>query len=113
VNRDTIGFGLGAKPCINIYGFCVGDPATDPQLYRGKDKKNPVLSPRQIFEGVVRGVGTGGNCSGIPTPQGFCYFDNRYAGKPLVFAGTVGVMPRMLGEKTLVREEGGGPATSS
>ena len=23
VNRDTIGFGLGAKPCINIYGFCV------------------------------------------------------------------------------------------
>ena len=36
VNRDTIGFGLGAKPCINIYGFCVGDPDTDPSLYRGK-----------------------------------------------------------------------------
>ncbi len=105
VNRDTIGFGLGAKPCINIYGFCVGDPATDPQLFRGKDKKNPVLSPRQIFEGVVRGVGTGGNCSGIPTPQGFCYFDNRYAGKPLVFAGTVGVMPRMLGEKPLYEKK--------
>ena len=105
VNRDTIGFGLGAKPCINIYGFCVGDPATDPQLYRGKDKKNPVLSPRQIFDGVVRGVGTGGNCSGIPTPQGFCYFDNRYAGKPLVFAGTVGVMPRMLGEKNLYEKK--------
>ena len=53
-----------------------------------------MLSPRQILDGVVRGVGVGGNCSGIPTPQGFCYFDNRYAGKPLVFAGTVGVMPR-------------------
>ncbi|MDD1703201.1 MAG: AIR synthase related protein [Methanoregula sp.] len=105
VNRDTIGFGLGAKPCINIYGFCLGDPAADPQLYRGKDKKNPVLSPRQIFEGVVRGVGTGGNCSGIPTPQGFCYFDNRYAGKPLVFAGTVGVMPRKLGEKNLYEKK--------
>ncbi|NLE27989.1 MAG: phosphoribosylformylglycinamidine synthase, partial [Clostridiaceae bacterium] len=24
VNRDTIGFGLGAKPCINIYGYCTG-----------------------------------------------------------------------------------------
>ena len=94
VNRDTIGFGLGAKPCINIYGFCVGDPATDPKLYRGRDGTSPILSPRQILDGVVRGVGVGGNCSGIPTPQGFCWFDDRYAGKPLVFAGTVGVMPR-------------------
>jgi len=94
VNRDTIGFGLGAKPCMNVYGFCVGDPAADIKLFRGKDRKNPVLSPRQILDGVVRGVGVGGNCSGIPTPQGFCYFDNRYAGKPLVFAGTVGVMPK-------------------
>jgi phosphoribosylformylglycinamidine synthase len=94
VNRDTIGFGLGAKPCINIYGFCVGDPASDPKLFRGRDCASPILSPRQILDGVVRGVGVGGNCSGIPTPQGFCWFDDRYAGKPLVFAGTVGVMPR-------------------
>ncbi len=93
VNRDTIGFGLGAKPCINVYGYCVGDPESAPDLYRGKNRSNPILSPRQILDGVVRGVGTGGNCSGIPTPQGFCYFDNRYMGKPLVFAGTVGVMP--------------------
>lgn len=94
VNRDTIGFGLGAKPCINIYGFCVGDPDAAVPLFRGKDRTNPVLPPRQILDGVVRGVGAGGNCSGIPTPQGFCWFDNRYAGKPLVFAGTVGIMPR-------------------
>ena len=93
VNRDTIGFGLGAKPCINFYGYCVGDPDTDPELFRGKDRTNPILSPRQILDGVVRGVGVGGNCSGIPTPQGWCWFDNRYSGKPLVFAGTVGVMP--------------------
>ncbi len=94
VNRDTIGFGLGAKPCINIYGFCVGDPESDPDLYRGPDRSNPILSPRKILEGVVHGVGVGGNCSGIPTPQGFVWFDDRYIGKPLVFAGTVGVMPR-------------------
>jgi phosphoribosylformylglycinamidine synthase len=94
VNRDTIGFGLGAKPCINFYGYCVGDPDCDPALFRGKNRSTPILSPRQILDGVVRGVGVGGNCSGIPTPQGWCWFDNRYVGKPLVFAGTVGVMPR-------------------
>ena len=94
VNRDTIGFGLGAKPCINIYGFCVGDPDSNPALYRGKDHSNPILSPRRILDGVVSGVGVGGNCSGIPTPQGFVWFDDRYVGKPLVFAGTVGIMPR-------------------
>ena len=93
VNRDTIGYGLGAKPCINFYGYCVGDPDYDPALFRGMNKSTPVLSPRQILDGVVRGVGVGGNCSGIPTPQGWCWFDSRYSGKPLVFAGTVGVMP--------------------
>jgi phosphoribosylformylglycinamidine synthase len=94
VNRDTIGFGLGAKPCINVYGYCVGDPDTEIHLYRGKDKTNPILSPRKILDGVVHGVGVGGNCSGIPTPQGWCWFDSRYGGKPLVFAGTVGILPR-------------------
>ena len=64
-----------------------------------------MLSPRQILDGVVRGVGVGGNCSGIPTPQGFCYFDNRYAGKPLVFAGTVGVMPRVANSVRLYEKK--------
>jgi len=94
VNRDTIGFGLGARPCLNYYGYCTGDPDTSPELFRGKNRVNPILSPRQILDGVVRGVGVGGNCSGISTPQGWCYFHERYAGKPLVFAGTVGIMPR-------------------
>lgn len=105
VNRDTIGFGLGAKPCINIYGFCVGDPESSPALYRGKDKTNPILSPRKILDGVVAGVGEGGNCSGIPTPQGFVWFDDRYVGKPLVFAGTVGIMPRNDGTRNLYEKQ--------
>jgi phosphoribosylformylglycinamidine synthase len=104
VNRDTIGFGLGAKPSINYYGYSVGDPETDPALFRGKNRANPILSPRQILDGVVRGVGVGGNCSGIPTPQGWCCFHDRYIGKPLVFVGTVGVMPLAHHQRKLYKK---------
>lgn len=48
------------------------------------------------MEGVIHGVNVGGNCSGIPTPQGFVYFDERYKGKPLVFVGTVGLIPKTV-----------------
>ncbi len=99
VNRDCVGFGKGAKPILNRYGFCLADPRTDPELYRGKNKTNRMLSPETIMKGVVNGVNHGGNQSGIPTPQGFLYFDDRYVGKPLVFAGTVGLIPREVGGK--------------
>ncbi|MFH2105679.1 MAG: AIR synthase-related protein [Candidatus Micrarchaeota archaeon] len=101
VNRDTIGFGLGAKPALNYYGYCFADPRANPKLYRGKNKANPIIPPRQIMSGVVDGVNAGGNCSGIPTPQGWCYFEPRFCGKPLVFVGTVGIMPRELNGKKL------------
>lgn len=96
VNRDCVGFGKGAKPVLNRYGFCLADPNTKPDYYRGKGKMNKMLSPETIMKGVIHGVNHGGNCSGIPTPQGFLYFDDRYAGKPLVFAGTVGLIPREI-----------------
>jgi len=99
VNRDCLGFGQGAKPVLNRYGFCLADPNSNPEFYRGKGKANKALSPATIMKGVIHGVNHGGNCSGIPTPQGFLYFDDRYAGKPLVFAGTVGVIPRTINSK--------------
>ncbi|MBI4235131.1 phosphoribosylformylglycinamidine synthase [Candidatus Peregrinibacteria bacterium] len=99
VNRDTIGFGKGAKPIINKYGFCVGLPNDKKPLYRDKEKTAPTLSPRRILDGVVEGVNAGGNQSGIATPQGFVYFDESYKGKPLVFVGTVGLIPRKIGNK--------------
>lgn len=99
VNRDTIGFGLGAKPIINTYGYCFADPNDQTPLFRDADGKVETLSPRRIMEGVIEGVNVGGNCSGIPTPQGFMYFDERYKGKPLVFVGTVGLIPANIDHK--------------
>ena len=98
VNRDTIGFGLGAMPIINRYGFCFGYPEDKKLLFRGKDKTNQSLTPKRIMEGVIKGVNVGGNCSGISTPQGFVYFDKDYKGKPLVFVGTIGLISRLVGK---------------
>lgn len=99
VNRDALGFGLGAKPVINTYGFCVGLPDDTRVLFRDAAHSQRMLSPRRILDGVVAGVNTGGNCSGIPTAQGFLSFDERYRGKPLVFVGTVGLIPRKTAGK--------------
>ena len=94
VNRDPLGTGMGARLLVNMYGFCFGNPYWDkPLFYRGKGKNNPILHPKVIFEGVRVGVEHGGNKSGIPTPWGFIQFDDRYMGKPLVFVGTMGLMP--------------------
>lgn len=99
VNRDTIGFGRGAKPIINKYGYCFADPRDKTMLYKDKHKKDKMLSSRRILEGVVEGVNAGGNQSGIPTPLGFMFFDKRYRGKPLVFVGTVGLIPKKIGKR--------------
>ncbi|MGH7245373.1 MAG: AIR synthase-related protein, partial [Candidatus Levyibacteriota bacterium] len=96
VNRDTIGFGLGAKPVANFYGFCFADPRKDVPLYKSINKTQKMLSSRRIMDGVIEGVNAGGNQSGIPTPQGFVYFDESYRGKTLVFVGTVGLIPKTI-----------------
>lgn len=99
VNRDTIGFGRGAKPIINRYGFCFADPNDIAPLYKGKNFAQKMLEPKRIMMGVIEGVNSGGNCSGIPSPQGFLVFDKRYKGKPLVFVGTVGLIPKKINDK--------------
>ena len=48
------------------------------------------------MDGVIKGINVGGNTSGIPTLSGFVKYDNRFRGKPLVFAGTVGLIPRKI-----------------
>ena len=101
VNRDILGAGLGAKPIANTDVFCFAEPdmpRADEKPFMPQGPK----SPRRMLEGVHKGVEDGGNKSGIPTVSGAIFFDRDYAGKPLVFVGTVGVMPHTLpdGRKT-------------
>ena len=63
VNRDALGFGLGAKPIINTYGFCFGNPDDLEPIYKDAERKKRMLPPRRMLEGVVDGVKVGGNCS--------------------------------------------------
>lgn len=95
VNRDILGCGLGARSIANTDVFCFAPP-TMPA--REEEDYMPVgpKPPRRILEGVHKGVEDGGNKSGIPTVNGAFFFDRDYAGKPLVFVGTVGVMPPRL-----------------
>lgn len=105
VNRDALGFGLGAKPVINRFGFCFASPLDTSVFYRDKQRQQPLLSSKRLMEGVIAGVNNGGNCSGIPTTQGFMYFDHQYRGKPLVFVGTVGLIPREINHRLLYQKQ--------
>lgn len=87
VNRDSFGTGRGADLLTNVWGYCFGDPRFAGRVPAG------LMHPRRIRDGVHHGVIDGGNQSGIPYSRGWELFDDRYLGKPLVFCGTVAVMP--------------------
>jgi phosphoribosylformylglycinamidine synthase len=88
VIRDPLGTGLGAKPICNTNVFCFAPPDTSP------DSLPPgVLHPLKVLKGVVSGVRDYGNRMGIPTVNGAVCFDDRYLANPLVYCGTVGLIP--------------------
>ena len=91
VNRDPMGTGQGANLLINVWGYCLGSPFTD-----SADVPEGLLHPRRLRDGVHQGVIEGGNQSGIPYGLGWEYFDERYLGKPLVYCGTVGTLPKKV-----------------
>lgn len=90
VNRDPMGTGLGANLLCNTDVFCLASPFYDKPL------PPRLLHPRRVLEGVREGVEHGGNKSGIPTVNGSLVFHERFLGKPLIFCGTVGMMPRVI-----------------
>ncbi len=89
VIRDVLGTGLAAKPVANLDVFCVA-PGDTPTA----DLPPGVIPPARLLAGVVAGVRDYGNRMGIPTIAGAVAFDPGYVGNPLVFCGTVGIMPR-------------------
>jgi phosphoribosylformylglycinamidine synthase len=94
VIRDPLGTAMGAKPICNTDVFCFAPPDTPVEsLPPG------VLHPKKVMRGVVSGVRDYGNRMGIPTVNGAVLFDERYLANPLVFCGTVGLIPTNSGHK--------------
>jgi phosphoribosylformylglycinamidine synthase len=91
VIRDPLGTGLGAKPVCNTDVFCFAPP----EAPDGRARALPpgVLHPLKVMTGVVAGVRDYGNRMGIPTVSGAVCFDERYLANPLVYCGTVGLIP--------------------
>ncbi|MBD3391922.1 MAG: phosphoribosylformylglycinamidine synthase [Chitinivibrionales bacterium] len=87
VNRDPFGTGLGGRLIANTDVFCFASP------FYEKPVPPRILHPKRVLEGVREGVEHGGNKSGIPTVNGTIVFDDRFLGKPLVYCGTLGLIP--------------------
>jgi len=102
VVRDPMGTGLGAEPVANTDIFCFGPPDMPLEAV-----PKGVLHPRRVMRGVVSGVRDYGNRMGIPTVNGAVYFDEKYLGNPLVFCGTIGLLPI---DKCRKRRPGAGDA---
>lgn len=71
-------FTMGARPIAVLNALRFGDL---------QDART-----RRIFTGVVAGIAHYGNCFGVPTVGGEVYFDDAYAGNPLVNAMAIGLM---------------------
>ncbi len=90
VNRDIMGAGIAARIVANTDIFCFAPPNYSYPI----PKK--LHHPKRIFEGVRKGVEHGGNKSGVPTVNGAIVFDDHYLGKPLVYCGTIGIIPHII-----------------
>jgi phosphoribosylformylglycinamidine synthase len=99
VNRDPMGTGMGCEMLANVWGYCLGSP------FYAEDLPEGLMHPSRIRDGVHQGVIDGGNQSGIPWARGFERFDERYIGKPLVYCGTIGRIPRLLQGRPSERKE--------
>src|SRR3989338_340107 len=92
VQRDVLGTGLGAEPIANLDVLCFG-------YLNEKEIPKGVLHPKRIYEGVIRGIQDGGNKMGIPTVNGSITFEREFVARPLVYCGTVGIMPSRIGDR--------------
>lgn len=96
VIRDILGTGLCATPIAGTDIFCFANPD-----YPYNKLPEGVLHPKRIYKGVVQGIKDYGNKIGLPTVNGSIHFDDRYLGNPLVYAGTLGLIPKKKSFKNL------------
>jgi phosphoribosylformylglycinamidine synthase II len=89
VIRDVLGTGLGAKPIASTDVFCFGLPD-----YSQDKLSEGILHPKRVIKGVVSGVRDYGNRMGIPTVNGAVLFNEGYTGNPLIYCGSIGIMPK-------------------
>ena len=78
--RDV--FTMGARPVANMNSLRFGN-------IRKNDKTGHYQ--RYLVRGVVEGIGSYGNCMGVPTIGGEIFFDDCYNGNILVNAFTLGI----------------------
>ena len=71
-------FTMGARPIANLNSLRFGNL---------DNKRN-----RYLFSNAVGGIAWYGNCVGVPTVGGECWFDDKFSGNPLVNAMTVGII---------------------
>ncbi len=90
VNRDVLGAGLGCQCIFNTDVFCFASP-----FHKGPIPPR-LFHPRRVLRQVHAGVKDGGNQSGIPDLNGAIVFHERFLGKPLVFCGTGGLIPKVV-----------------
>ncbi len=89
VIRDILGTGCAAKPFASLDVFCFS-----PWKMDYKDVPKGLLHPKRTIKGVIKGVRDYGNKMGIPTVAGAVIFDERFLGNPLVYCGTLGILPK-------------------
>jgi len=79
-------FTMGARPIAVLDSLRFGELTPSKNTTEEDAAKN-----RRILDGVVRGVGSYGNCFGVPTVGGEVAFEPCYAQNPLVNALALGI----------------------
>lgn len=114
VIRDPAGTGIGGEVIGNFLFYFLGHPEDRKKYYKIKTPcagdmtataaakftlEELLLNPKQIFDGVVKGVQDGANQMGISLNLGICQYHNNYNGKPIVGVGSWARQPRFINGK--------------
>ncbi len=79
-------FTMGARPIAVLDSLRFGEIVATKETSEEEAAKN-----RRILDGVIRGVGSYGNCFGVPTVGGEVTFEPCYSQNPLVNALALGI----------------------